>query len=85
MDDDVAEDGAAFLVMELLDGAPAETHWERHGHRMPLKATPASYGATSSKVPVATSTPGWRLSSRHRRQSVCVASVSLVLAPDGGP
>ena len=25
VDDDVAEDGAAFLVMELLDGAEVET------------------------------------------------------------
>src|ERR1700677_2657894 len=28
LDDDVAEDGAAFLVMELLDGATVEAVWE---------------------------------------------------------
>jgi serine/threonine-protein kinase len=39
LDDDVAEDGAAFLVMELLEGAAAEEHWERHRHQLPLKAT----------------------------------------------
>jgi serine/threonine-protein kinase len=38
LDDDVAEDGAAFLVMELLEGAGAEQHWERHGYHLPLKA-----------------------------------------------
>jgi serine/threonine-protein kinase len=34
LDDDVAEDGSAFLVMELLDGAPVETVWESLQHRM---------------------------------------------------
>jgi serine/threonine-protein kinase len=38
LDDDVAEDGAAFLVMELLEGAGAETLWERHNLRVPLRA-----------------------------------------------
>src|SRR5215831_9583150 len=28
-DDDVAEDGSAFLVMELLDGVSVEDLWER--------------------------------------------------------
>jgi serine/threonine-protein kinase len=41
LDDDVAEDGAAFLVLELLDGSSAEQHWERHGHRLPAKAVVA--------------------------------------------
>ena len=34
LDDDVAEDGAAFLVMELLDGAGAEQLWEKRGKRL---------------------------------------------------
>src|ERR1700681_2212391 len=34
VDDDVAEDGAAFLVMELLDGIGCEDLWERSGHRI---------------------------------------------------
>jgi serine/threonine-protein kinase len=38
VDDDVAEDGAAFLVMELLDGAACESLWERHGGKMPVGA-----------------------------------------------
>jgi serine/threonine-protein kinase len=37
-DDDVAEDGAAFLVMELLQGAVVESLWERMGERFPLRA-----------------------------------------------
>jgi serine/threonine protein kinase len=36
VDDDVAEDGAAFLVMELLDGIGCDGLWERCGHRMPV-------------------------------------------------
>jgi len=36
LDDDVAEDGGAFLVMELLDGETAEELWERSGRRLPL-------------------------------------------------
>src|SRR5580692_4570418 len=35
VDDDVAEDGAAFLVMELLDGEGVEALWERANHRVP--------------------------------------------------
>jgi serine/threonine-protein kinase len=38
LDDDVAEDGAAFLVMELLEGATVEALWEKHGHQLPLPA-----------------------------------------------
>jgi hypothetical protein len=38
VDDDVAEDGAAFLVMELLDGAPCEDLWSACGGRLPLDA-----------------------------------------------
>ena len=37
IDDDVAEDGSAFLVMELLEGAGVETIWEQHGGRLPPK------------------------------------------------
>jgi serine/threonine-protein kinase len=36
LDDDVAEDGAAFIVMELLDGDSVEGLWERQGSRLPV-------------------------------------------------
>lgn len=36
LDDDVAEDGSAFLVMELLHGDSVENIWDRHGRRLPL-------------------------------------------------
>jgi eukaryotic-like serine/threonine-protein kinase len=39
LDDDTAEDGAAFLVMELLEGAPVEALWERCGSKLPLAAS----------------------------------------------
>jgi serine/threonine-protein kinase len=38
VDDDIADDGAAFLVMELLQGEPVETLWERAGRRLSPKA-----------------------------------------------
>jgi eukaryotic-like serine/threonine-protein kinase len=31
LDDDIAEDGSAFLVMELLDGETVESRMQRHG------------------------------------------------------
>jgi serine/threonine protein kinase len=37
LDDDVAEDGSAFLVMELLDGATLDDICERQGGRLPLR------------------------------------------------
>src|SRR3954447_11686335 len=36
LDDDVAEDGAAFLVMELLEGETVEARWERKMNQLPL-------------------------------------------------
>jgi serine/threonine-protein kinase len=36
LDDDVAEDGAAFIVMELLDGDSVEGLSEKQGGRLPL-------------------------------------------------
>jgi serine/threonine-protein kinase len=36
-DDDVAEDGSAFLVMELLDGQSVEELWEESGQHLPPK------------------------------------------------
>jgi serine/threonine-protein kinase len=39
MDDDVAEDGSAFLVMELLEGAPVEELWEKCQSKLPLAPT----------------------------------------------
>lgn len=38
IDDDVADDGAAFLVMELLDGQNVEELWESHGKRLSERA-----------------------------------------------
>ncbi len=34
LDDDMAEDGAVFLVMELLEGETLDARWERSGHRL---------------------------------------------------
>src|ERR1700722_9088593 len=36
LDDDVADDGGAFLVMELIDGQTVESLWERQRGRLPL-------------------------------------------------
>lgn len=36
LDDDVATDGSAFIVMELLEGETLEARWERAGRRLPL-------------------------------------------------
>ena len=38
LDDDVAEDGAAFLVMQLPQGAVIETLWERLRQQLPIRA-----------------------------------------------
>jgi serine/threonine-protein kinase len=38
LDDDEAEDGSAFLVMELLEGASFDVIWDRLGRRIPLGA-----------------------------------------------
>lgn len=35
LDDDVTEDGAPFLVMELLSGETLDARWERKGRRLP--------------------------------------------------
>ena len=36
-DDDVTDDGAAFLVMELLQGETLDARWEREDCRLPLR------------------------------------------------
>ncbi|MEJ7734030.1 MAG: protein kinase [Polyangiaceae bacterium] len=36
LDDDVTDDGCAFLVMELLDGESLKARSERHGSRLPV-------------------------------------------------
>jgi eukaryotic-like serine/threonine-protein kinase len=36
-DDDVAEDGCAFIVMELLDGESIDARWQRKGKRLPAQ------------------------------------------------
>ena len=38
VDDDIADDGAPFLVMELLDGLPLDQLWEQHARRLPVAA-----------------------------------------------
>ena len=38
IDDDIADDGAAFLVMELLEGEPVDAFVVRQGGRLPLRA-----------------------------------------------
>ncbi len=43
VDDDVAEDGSAFLVMELLRGRSLEDLWERSGRKLSTRAV-ASLG-----------------------------------------
>ena len=35
-DDDIAQDGAAYLVMELLEGESIEARWERKGRKLPV-------------------------------------------------
>jgi serine/threonine-protein kinase len=41
VDDDVAEDGAAFLVMELLDGLAGDQLWGAVGSRVPIEVASA--------------------------------------------
>jgi serine/threonine protein kinase len=41
VDDDVAEDGAAFLVMELLDGVAGDQLWGSVGSRVPIEVASA--------------------------------------------
>ena len=36
LDDDVTEDGAPFIVMELLEGETLETRWTRKGRALPV-------------------------------------------------
>jgi serine/threonine protein kinase len=36
LDDDVDDEGAVFLVMELLEGETLESRWERYGQTLPL-------------------------------------------------
>jgi serine/threonine protein kinase len=34
LDDDIAEDGSLFMVMDLLDGETVHSRWRRSGHRL---------------------------------------------------
>jgi serine/threonine protein kinase len=36
-DDDIAEDGGVFIIMELLDGETLEQRWRRKEHRLPVE------------------------------------------------
>ena len=51
-DDDVAEDGAAFLVMELLQGETVHARFERKGGRLPV-----GRGAVASPTSSSTCSP----------------------------
>ncbi|MGD0530182.1 MAG: serine/threonine-protein kinase [Polyangiaceae bacterium] len=42
LDDDTSEDGAAFLVMELIEGKPLDGLWEQHHGRLPVPAVLAA-------------------------------------------
>jgi tRNA A-37 threonylcarbamoyl transferase component Bud32 len=42
LDDDTSEDGAAFLVMELIEGKPLDGLWEEHHGRLPVRAVLAA-------------------------------------------
>jgi serine/threonine protein kinase len=44
LDDDVADDGAAFLVMELLDGRSVEQLWDEQGPRLSERTVVAIAG-----------------------------------------
>ena len=66
LDDDLAPDGSAFLVMELLEGETVEQRWERcrpaaAGRRRPLDRRPAARrarrGARARASCTATSSP----------------------------
>ncbi|MGH7440250.1 MAG: protein kinase domain-containing protein, partial [Polyangiaceae bacterium] len=35
LDDDTADDGSVFLVMELLEGQTVDAFWQRNGRRLP--------------------------------------------------
>src|SRR5262249_34740405 len=37
LDDDVADDGSAFLVMPLLRGGSLHGRWERQGRKLPVR------------------------------------------------
>ena len=39
IDDDVTDEGAVFLVMELLEGETVERRWERKGRKLPVVET----------------------------------------------
>ncbi len=41
LDDDTAEDGSVFLVMELLEGQTLRELWERAGYRLPVEQAAA--------------------------------------------
>src|SRR5258708_1354777 len=43
IDDDVAEDGSAFLVMDLLEGETIETRLHRRGRLWPGEVLPITY------------------------------------------
>jgi eukaryotic-like serine/threonine-protein kinase len=74
LDDDVAEDGGAFLVMELVRGESVEALWERLNHQLPV-ALVAGIGLQLLDVLVAAH--GHQLIHRD------IKPANLMLTPDG--
>jgi serine/threonine-protein kinase len=74
LDDDVAEDGAAFLVMELLEGCAVERLWEASRGKLPLAAV---LGIAHQLLDV--------LEAAHAKQIVHrdVKPANLFVLPDG--
>ena len=56
LDDDVAEDGCPFLVMELLHGEPLEAHYRRSGRLPPREVLAIGHAVCDVLARAASST-----------------------------